>query len=103
MNLFINNKEELNTLNQYEKILEINKLLINSLQNTIISVDIEESKIKDNITAIQGYDIILLNYKEIYDDSINSNKIVVQSQAEKISKIKTQIKTQESIILSSKS
>ncbi len=99
-NFILKNKdEEKYILEKYKELLEINKLLIISLQNTVISVDIEESKIKNSITAIQGYEIILLNYKEIYDDSINSNRIISQSQEEKISKLKTQIQTQKSVIL----
>lgn len=103
INYFIINKWELNTLNQYNKLLEINNLLIIALQDTVISVDIIESKIKDNINAIQTYEISLLNYKENYDDSINLNNISIQLQNEKNSKIVTQIKLQKSVIISAES
>lgn len=76
---------------KYNNLIEINDLLIIVLKNTIVSVDVNETIIKNYISSINWYNSSLISQKEILEDAKNAYSVLEQNQKEKIDNIQLQI------------
>lgn len=92
------NYKDLDLEKKYEKLLEINNLLIKLLQNTLISPNITEKTIKTHILNINTYNTSLISENEIFNDSKNMYNVLEISQKEKIENIESQISKKENEI-----
>jgi len=103
INTFITQKSDLSSTQRYEQLLAISEGLIESLQNTLVSVDITESSINTAINSVNTYKQSLVTYKEGYDDAQSDLSTQQKIEAEKIETIKKQIEKQKEVILLTKS
>ncbi len=96
---FQNERYTLDTLWKYELLLQIVRLTVSGLENTLYSVsDTDEATVKSYIQGAKIFETSLLSQKEVYDDAVASLKIVEVSEAEKISAIEQKIEEQKAKI-----
>lgn len=95
---FNNDREDLNTEGKYIQLWLINDLLIQVLQNTIISVNVPETVIQGHISNIDSYSHALIQQNEILDDAIYNQSVLISEQREKIQNIELQISQKENEI-----
>lgn len=82
-------------LDNYKKLLKIHTLLIQALQNTIISIDTPENILQNHINNLNIFQSQLIEQKEIYDDALTQKDILIVSQTEKIENIVLQIQQKQ--------
>lgn len=95
---FENQKSILANEDKYKLLREINSLLIQTLKNTIISVQIEESNISNSIAKVDWYNNVLLVSKENYHDAINNYNILIASEEKEIKNLESNIEKQKQVI-----
>lgn len=96
---FQNERYTLDTLSKYELVLQIVRLTVSGLENTVYSVsDTDEATVKSYISRAKTFETSLLSQKEVYDDAVANLKIVEVSEAEKISTIEQKIEEQKAKI-----
>lgn len=96
---FQNERYTLDTLSKYERILDINTLLVSGLENTPYSVgDTDEATVRSYITQAKLYHTNLINQKEIYDDAVSGLKVLEVSETEKIQSAEQEIEEQKAKI-----
>jgi len=96
---FQNERYTLDPLVKYDLLLNINRLLVLGLENTLYSVgDTDEATVRSYITQAKLYNTNLINQKEVYDDAVTSLKILEVSEAEKIQSIEQKIQEQKAKI-----
>jgi multidrug efflux pump subunit AcrA (membrane-fusion protein) len=87
------------TLEKYELLSSINRLLVLGLENTTYSVgDTDETTVRTYITQAKNYNTALINQKEVYDDALNALKVLKLSETEKISGVEQKIEEQKTKI-----
>jgi hypothetical protein len=96
---FQDERYTLETLEKYELLLNINRLLVLGLENTSYSAgDTDETIVRSYITQAKLYNTNLINQKEVYDDALNALKVLELSETEKISRLEQKIEEQKSKI-----
>jgi len=93
-----NEYKDLEVEMKYEDLLKINNLLVIVLQNTIISVSVDEWVIQSHISSINTYNTSLISQKEMLDDAVSMYKVLEVAQKEKIENIELQISKKENEI-----
>lgn len=89
---------ELSIWDKYDDLLEINHLLIKTLENTIVSIHVNETVLQDHISNINIYNSELFSQKEVLDDAKNMLSVLEVTQEEKVENIKLQISKKENEI-----
>jgi hypothetical protein len=79
-------------------LLKINHLLIKTLENTIVSIHVNETVLQDHISNINIYNSELFSQKEVLDDAKNMLSVLEVTQEEKVENIKLQISKKENEI-----
>ncbi len=95
---FNNDSGNLNTEEKYIQLWLINDLLIQVLQNTIISVSVPETVIQRHISNIDSYTNALIQQKQMLDDAMYKQNVLISEQIEKIQNIELQISQKENEI-----
>ena len=96
---FQNERYSLDVLSKYELLLNINRLLILGLENTLYSVgDTDETTVKNYITQAKLYNTNLISQKEVYDDVVSSLKVLEVTENEKIQSAEQKIEEQKAKI-----
>ena len=96
---FQNERYSLDVLSKYGLLLNINRLLILGLENTLYSVgDTDETTVKNYITQAKLYNTNLISQKEVYDDVISSLKVLEVTENEKIQSAEQKIEEQKAKI-----
>lgn len=95
---FHNNYQNLSTQQKYDWIWKIITQLIQTLHNTIISLNTPESEIQKYIWELNWFHWSLLIQKELLEDAQNSHEVLSEAQKEKIENLELQIwKTQNEL------
>jgi multidrug efflux pump subunit AcrA (membrane-fusion protein) len=96
---FQDERYTLGTLEKYELLSNINRLLVLGLENTSYSVgETDETIVRSYITQAKNYNTSLINQKEVYDDALTGLRVLEVSETEKISGVEQQIEEQKSKI-----
>jgi hypothetical protein len=96
---FQDERYTLGTLEKYELLSNINRLLVLGLENTSYSVgETDETIVRSYITQAKNYNTSLINQKEVYDDALTGLRVLEGSETEKISGVEQQIEEQKSKI-----
>lgn len=97
---FQSQRYTLDTLSKYSLILDMNRLLINALENTVYSIrDTDEPTVTSYINKAKTYRTTLINQKETYDDAVSSVDVLEVNEEEKIQNIQQKIEEQKAKVL----